>query len=202
MALNDNAVVTPSVGYIFTAAPGTAAPTQTELDTLDLETFDGLDPAWEQVGHTSLDDLPEFGFEGGDTEVKGTWQKKRLREVATGDPVADYVTIILEQFDSTALELYYGANAADPMLDPGVFGVDGEFVPVERAVLIIIVDGDVRIGFYAPKASIKRDDSIDLPSDEFAGFPIRATFLNYPGKRLYDWISELFVTSGGGGGGT
>jgi len=198
MALNDDAVFTAAVGYIFTAPPGTAAPTLADLQALDLETFATLAPAWKQIGHTSRDDMPEFGFEGGDFDVKGTWQKKRLREVETGDPAEDSVTLVLQQFDAEALELYYGGNAANPLTEPGVFGVSGEFTPVERALLIVLVDGPRRIGFYAPKTSIRRDDSIDLPVDNFAGLPIKSTFLNMGSRRLYDWISALLQPSGGG----
>lgn len=187
MALNDDAVLTAAVGYVFKGPIGTPAPTPTELAALDLTTFASLHVDWAQVGHTSRDDMPEFGFTGGDTTVKGTWQKKRLREIATGDPVADFVKITLEQFDSASLALYYGADAA---ATPGVFGVDGNFTPVEAALLVIIVDGDVVLGFYSAKASIKRDDSINLPVDDFAGLPIKATFLDHPGFRLYDWINE------------
>ncbi|MDV6975338.1 phage tail tube protein [Mycobacterium intracellulare] len=149
---------------------------------------------WRNVGHTSRDDMPEFGFDGGDTEVKGTWQKKRLREIATGDPVADSVTINLSQWDADSLELYYGEDAAPD--EDGVFGVSGDFEPIECAVLIIIVDGSVRIGFYAPKASVKRDDSVNLPVDDLASLPIKVTFLNLGARRLYDWISKaLFKKS-------
>ncbi|ASR77128.1 major tail protein [Mycobacterium phage MyraDee] len=200
MALNDDAVITAAVGYLFTAPPGTAAPTPQELDALNLETFATLAPAWEQIGHTSRDDMPEFGYDGGETEVRGTWQKKRLREVESGDPVADSVTVVLEQFDLGSLELYYGENASTVN---GEFGVDGNFKPVERAFLVIIVDGETRIGFYAAKASIKRDDSIDLPVDGFAGLPVKATFLDMAGQLLYKWISKALLTkptSGGGGG--
>jgi hypothetical protein len=141
---------------------------------------------WLATGHTSRDDMPEFGFDGGDTTVKGTWQRKRLREVASGDPVADFVKMKLEQFDKQALEMYYGEDAAST---PGVFGVDGNFVPIERSVLVVIRDGSTNVGFYAIKGSIKRDDSIDLPVDDFAGLPIKITFLNLGVNRLYDWIS-------------
>lgn len=193
MALNDNAVITAAVGYVFTATPGTAAPTPSELDALDLETFSGLDPAWEQIGHTSREDLPEFGFDGGEYELKGTWQKKRLRQVQSGDVPADYVTLKLEQWDKDSLELYFGADVA---ATDGVFGVDGRFVPLEKALLIVIVDGSVRIAFYAPKASITRDDSIELPLDDFAALPVKATFLDMSGHRLYDWISDELLGSG------
>ena len=162
-----------------TYAGGTTPDTVFTVETPDLD--------WTNVGHTSRDDMPEFGFDGGDTEVKGTWQKKRLREVATGDPVADSVTIKLSQWDRTSLELYYGPDSAET---DGVFGVSGNFEPIERALLVIIVDGDVRLGFYSSKSSIKRDDAVELPVDEFATLPIKATFLNLGANRLYDWISE------------
>jgi hypothetical protein len=135
--------------------------------------------------------MPEFAFDGGNTEIKGTWQKKRLREIATGDPVADSVTIKLSQWDKTTLELYFGADSA---ATTGVFGVSGDFAPIEKALLVVIVDGTVRVGFYSPKASIKRDDSVQLPVDDFATLPVKATFLNLGSRRLYDWISaDLFI---------
>jgi len=146
---------------------------------------------WTNLGHTSRDDLPEFGFDGGDTEVRGTWQNESLREVVT-KPIADYLTIFLAEFDLESFELYYGRNASKT---PGVFGVSGGTqAPVETALFIIIVDGDNKIGFYAPKASMRRDDSIQLAVDEFATLPVRATFLKSGSQNIYEWVSaKLFV---------
>lgn len=139
------------------------------------------------IGHTSRDDLPEFGFDGGDTEVRGTWQNESLREVVT-KPIADYLTIFLAEFDTESFELYYGRNASKT---PGVFGVaGGTQVPVEVALFIIIVDGDTKIGFYAPKASVRRDDSIQLAVDEFATLPVRATFLKYGSANKFEWVNQ------------
>jgi hypothetical protein len=146
---------------------------------------------WSTVGHTARDDLPEFGFDGGDTEVRGTWQNENLREVVT-KPISDYLTIYLQQWDMDSLTLYYGQDAAK---QSGVFGVKGgTAAPVERALLIIIVDGDTKIGFYAPKASVKRDDSISLATDEFASLPVRATFLKYGSSNVFEWINEDLFT--------
>ena len=193
MALNDNAVLTAAVGYVFIADPGTTPPTAVELDAVtDFETWTGTAGEWEQVGHTSRDTMPEFGFEGGDKEIRGTWQKKRLREIATGDPVADSVSIVLEQFDATSLELYYGSDGA--AVD-GEFAVSGDFEPVEKALLIVIVDGDVKVGFYAAKTSFSRDDSIDVPVDDFTGFPVKGTFLDLAGNPLYKWISKALLSA-------
>lgn len=142
---------------------------------------------WTQVGHTSREKMPEFGFDGGKLQLKGTWQRRALREVESGDPIEDSVKLELEQWDRNALELYYGADAASTS---GVFGVDGSFTPVEKSFLTVLQDGDDKIGFYAAKASIQRDAAVALPIDDFAALPIKVTFLNYRNFRLYDWISE------------
>ncbi|MGW6624203.1 phage tail tube protein [Nocardia sp. NPDC055002] len=285
MALNDKSVITAAVGYVFTAPIGTAAPSPTELESVDPATFGaqvqtltltgtatagtftltsgtataplpynataaqvqaalealpsigvgnviatgtlstgikinivgklqgqalaaitvaasltGTTPVlavvitkapngWSNIGHTSRGDMPEFGFDGGDAEVRGTWQNQALREVVT-EQAADYLTLFLHQFDTASFELYYGANSS---ATPGVFGVSGATQVNERAFLVIIVDGETKVGFYSPKASVRRDDAIQLPSDEFASLPIRATFLKHAANDLFQWISaDLF----------
>jgi hypothetical protein len=76
-----------------------------------------------------------------------------------------------------------------------VFGVaSGTATPLEKALLIIIVDGDTKIGFYSPKASMRRDDSISLATDEFASLPVRATFLKYGSANKFEWINEDLFT--------
>ena len=195
MALNDEAVLTAAVGYVYTAPVGTNAPTPAALKTINLNNPSLWTPtAWNLIGHTSRNDMPEFGFDGGDSEVKGTWQKKKLKDVTTEDPV-DYLTIFLQQFDETALELYYGTNAS---ADEGVFGIAAAGAdPTEKAFLVVIEDGDFRLGFHAHKASVKRDDAIQLPVDDFASLPVKATFLQYGSEPLlFSWINEdLFNTA-------
>lgn len=142
---------------------------------------------WTMVGHTSREDLPEFGNEGGDTEVKGTWQNQALKEVQT-EALSDYVVIKINQIDRTSFTLYYGPSSTPNV--PGVFGVAGNPTPVEKAMLIVIVDGDINLGFAAPKASYRRDESPEFATDDFAGFPVRATFLKHGTRDMYRWISE------------
>lgn len=288
MALDDDAVITAAVGYIYTNTVGTVRPTLAEIDDFDPETFGaqvlnlqvtgtptsytlkigsgsptsaiplasgasvvqaaletltevgvgnvlvsgtsavapgltvtwvgeklgatlalngtgtgGTSPSvdvtvetapngWKMTGHTARDDLPEFGKDGGDTEVQGTWQNKALRETLSGDPRVDFVTAILEQFDRGNLELYYGEDDSN---EDGVFNVEGDFKPVERALLIVIVDGDASVGFHASKTSIRGDDSIAMDTDSFVGFPVRMTFLKMGARKLFSWISDKLSTS-------
>ena len=193
MAENDNAVLTAGKGYVFLAPANTASPTDLEVSPLT-GGFDptALDEAWAPIGHTSRDDLPEFGSDGGDTETRGSWQKSSLRQVVT-ETAVDYVTLNLLQFDNESLELYYGvANAADAGAKR--FRVVGSpSGTIERALLIVIVDGDESVGFYSPKSSFKREDAISLATDDFGALPVRATFLEGTDgvagdPVLFDWI--------------
>ncbi len=187
MAQNDEAVLTAAVGYVYTAPVGTAAPTPSALKTISLTSTALWTPsAWKSVGHTSRGTLPEFGFEGGDAEIKGSWQKKKLREVQSEDPV-DYLTVVLHQFDEEGLELYYGSNAS---ATEGIFGVTSGVTPLERAVFVVIEDGDLRLGFHSHKASVKRDEAMELPIDDLASLPVRFTFLDYNSELLFSWINE------------
>ncbi|AHJ86390.1 tail protein [Mycobacterium phage 40AC] len=187
MAENDDAVLTAAVGYVYVAPPGTAAPSPALLKTIDLSdpsTWTGA-TGWTSVGHTSRGTLPEFGFEGGDSEVKGSWQKKKLREITTEDPI-DFLTVVLHQFDEASLGLYYGPNASDT---PGVFGVDTSQTN-EKAVFVVIVDEDLRLGHHAHKSSVKRDDAIELPIDDLAALPVRFTYLEHEDELPFSWINE------------
>lgn len=184
MALNNDAVLTAAKGYIFTAPVGTAAPTPAEVGAFtDGTALDG----WDNLGHTARDELPEFGFDGGDTETRGTWQAESLREVTT-EAAVDYVTFNAHQFDPDVLELYYGTDNTSS--DPNIFGVRSpNSRSQERALLIIIVDGDHKVAFYAPRVSIRREEAISLAVDEFAVLPLRATFLTPTSGDLFQWIT-------------
>lgn len=188
MSYNDESVFTAATGYIYTAPVGTPSPTPEEIASFDPDEFETLASAWVNLGHTSDEDLPEFGFEGGEKETRSTWQKKNLREVSTETPV-DYITMKAQQFDPETLALYYGSNASTT---PGVFGVSRSDAPsIERAFLLVLVDGENKIGFTATKSSIRRDESIGLATDGFATLPLRATFVKMTGHNLFEWILPL-----------
>jgi hypothetical protein len=184
MAENDVAVVTPARGYIYLAPVGTARPTPGAIDAFDPAT--GL-VGYETLGHTARDELPTFGFDGGDTAVKGTWQNASLREVVT-EVASDYVTFNAHQFDETVLGLYY--SVADGGSTEGVFEVQSAPVtPIEKAIVIVIIDGTTHIAMWAPKVAIRREDAMELAIDEFAFMPLRATFLKNSTDPLFAWVS-------------
>lgn len=184
MALNDNAVFTAAKGYIFTGAVDVVAPTEQQI-------FDFVDETttlagYTIIGHTSRDDLPEFGYDGGDSEAKGSWQNEALRTVVT-DPAIDFVTFNLIQLDKATLELYYGAaNVATETSTYALNGSPGG--ATQKGLLIVLVDGANKIAFHASKNDLRREDAITLAVDEFAAMPMRSTFLKSTGKPLFSWI--------------
>jgi len=185
MAHVDEAVITPGTGFIFVADPGTARPSE-EL----IESYVAMDddhfPGYSSIGHTSRDDLPSFGFDGGDTEVQGTWSNASFREVVTEAP-ADYVTFNALQFDEQVLGLYYGVTTDTP--GDGIFEVqESPTTTVNKALLVVIVDGPRRVAFHAASTSIRREDAVELATDAFAAFPLRATFLKISGQPIYSWV--------------
>lgn len=185
MALNDNAVFVPAQGFIFVAPSGTASPS-----VATIEAFDPASPtvaSYESIGYTARDELPSFGFDGGDTETRGAWENAALREVVT-EVASDFVTFNCIQFDEQVLSLYYGES--NPGSVVGKFDVNNVSTsPLQRALLIIIVDGDIRVALHATKTSIRREDAIELTVDEFGTVPLRATFLKDGSNPLFSWIS-------------
>jgi hypothetical protein len=194
MALNDDAVLTAARGYIYLAPQDTASPTDLVIENFTAA-VPGLAVGWVNLGHTSRDDLPEFGFDGGDTETRGSWQNESLAQIVT-EAAVDYVTFNLLQFDVESLGYYYGvtngaaegANRFTALTNPGTN------LPT-RALLIIVVDGDTNIAFYAPRASLRREDAISLATDEFGTLPMRATFLGgNVTEGLFSWIGGEIET--------
>lgn len=174
MALNDTAVLIPGTGRVYLAASGAAAPTNPR---------DPADP-WSIIGHTSRDDGLTITRDKGDSEVKGTWENPALRE--RRDPSTWAVTMKLHQVDNNTLELFFGPGDMDT---PGVFGVQGNATPVERALFVRMIDGASEAGLYVPRVSIAANDDIEVDVENFLAFPVRATVLQITSSNLMEWYA-------------
>lgn len=159
MALNDNATLVVNTGNFLTAPVDTAMP-------LDLNA-PGV--AWNNVGHTSLEDIFGISSEGGEATTLGSLQNKSLRtKYGTRQ---ETFTFTLQQFDTPALKLFFGSNA--PTLANGTVGVPTNPTPTILAFLAIFIDGTNEFGFYVPKAEIYRGDDMSLSDTEsLAGLPL------------------------------
>ncbi|MGP3686243.1 phage tail tube protein [Streptomyces sp. IBSNAI002] len=159
MAINDLATLVVGSGNYLTAPVGTTMPA-------DLLT--PLSP-WQNVGHTSLEDIFGIASEGGEATTIGSLQNKSLRTKYSAR--TETMTFTLQQFDTAGLKLYFGSNA--PILPDGSVGVPTNPEPTQSAFLAVFVDGDNHFAFYAPRAEIYRSDDMAISDTEsLAGLPI------------------------------
>lgn len=166
MALDETATLVVGSGNYFTNDVGTALP----ADLLD-PNGGIVDPApkWENVGHTSLEDIFSVTSEGGEATVIGTLQNSSLRTKYSAR--TETIAITLQQFDKASLKLFYGSNAVENA--DGTIGVPENPTPTTKAFLAIFVDGENHFAFYAPKAEIYRADDLSISDTEsLAGLPI------------------------------
>ncbi|WP_405016418.1 hypothetical protein OHV05_04345 [Kitasatospora sp. NBC_00070] len=179
MPISDTAVIVPAGGYLYTAPPDEPKPT-----TITNPLSPGA--KWVSVGHTSLDELPEFSRDGDDPETKGSWQNTRLRQ--TNPSVAYSISFKSIQADAETYRLYFGAGT-DAVQADGSFRIPASPVPQVRSVLLILVDGTRFLPLWHPRVSLLGSDAISMASDDFVSFPIKGTLLGSTliGNAVGEW---------------
>lgn len=171
MARNDNATLVLSAGNYFTGPVGTARP-------VDLTS---VSAPWEELGHTSLEDILSLTSEGGEATVLGTLQNKTLRTKYSDR--SDALNFTLQQFDADSLRLYFGGNMVE--VDSDFLGIPTNPTPVQSAFLAVFIDAENVFAFYAPKAEIFRADDFSAgDAESLAGLPLSVRPLQYGSN---DW---------------
>lgn len=178
-------------GKIYVAAVDTACPAQTAAAL-------SAPPApWVSVGNTSVDNLPEWGSNGGSTTTKGTWQNAAARSLTT--TATEEVKFVLEEYNNIGLSLYYGTPLTGDAAVAGGFAVNSVRTR-EYALLIVCNDmnaGTHYVGYWAARCSIGRGDNSKPASDGFSTLTCNATILQSTttSTPLFKWLSV-----GGAGG--
>ncbi len=190
MSLNDAAVVYPNTAYFFYATSPATKPTVGDITTFLADTSQ-TPSGWTQLGHTSIDQVMAFGQDGGDSQVIGTMQSKALMEIIT-DEAIDYFTVVSNQFkDNEVLRLYYGGGDASVANE---FSIPDTATPQTQALFVVVspntATGTTPFGLYVPKVSVRRDDAIEMPSDDFTKVPLRFTVLKLAGYKKLTWIGS------------
>jgi len=182
LPINDDATLVVGSGNFLTAPAGTPIPTDLLAPT----------SPWDNVGHTSLEDIFGISSEGGDATVIGSLQNKSLRTKYSAR--TETMALTLQQFDVAGLRLFYGSNA--PILPDGSVGVPTDPTPTVAAFLAVFVDGAHHFAFYAPKAEIYRADDLSLSDTEsLAGLPIGVKPMAYGSNNWTYAVTPLGATS-------
>ncbi|WP_405960614.1 hypothetical protein OG235_24785 [Streptomyces sp. NBC_00024] len=187
MPLQDDAPLVPGTGYLYLADPDTAKPT---------DITDPLSPGspWVNFGHTSRDEMPEFGRDGDDPTTIGSWQNAKLRQ--TSPDITYTLTFQSVQSTTDTYQLYFGAGP-EKIQGDGSFRIPATPTPQIKALLMILVDGASFLPLWHPRASLLGSDAISLDVENFVSYPITGTFM---GSSLLDgdigeWAAILPASS-------
>ena len=193
MPFNDDAVLMPGRGNVLVADVDgfteTDFPTVAQLEEYAAD-YTKLPAKFRSLGHTSSEDLPAWDGDGGDTEVKGSWENSKLREVPK-DVESNWFAVKAWQFDNEIMSLYSGGGDASK---EGQFRSPKTKKYPELVALIVYIDASGHVvGELVPRNSVRKDDVIEHKTDEFSSIPLRFTTLT-PANGLPEhvWIGRNF----------
>lgn len=181
MALNSNSLLLPTHGRVLVGPVGTAQPTQAQIEAFI--TAGTAISGFSVIGYTSSETLPSFEQDGGDTTAYSTWEADSVKTAT--EAITDTVVVNVSTIDGVTLPLYYGGGT----VTDGVFNLPDSPTAQSRALLIIFVDPDVTVGFYAYKAQAIRSDALSMGTDQLAELPIGFTLVKDGTNPKGSWIS-------------
>lgn len=175
----EDAVFQPGTGGVFHADPGTEPPSLKDLRTWVLG--DRTQPIgnFEPLGYTSVEDLPGLGTETEGGEKKGVWENPDFRIT----PVTTTETIKVQpvQWSPVPISHRFGKGARLDG-DKGLVAVPNVYEPVERSLMVVILDGSRPLVLHYYRVASAPDGDLELDRDNFATLPVMYTVLSQPGK--------------------
>lgn len=162
----------PGNATVFHAPPATDCPA-TPLDVFKLQ---GAAPSgWDNLGHTSRENMINFSREGGDATPLDTALATAVRTIYSSE--AWTLNVPALQIDTDVLDLAYAGEFDD---DNGYI-IPGSNVGTERALFLLFHDSTGQLGFYIPSTSVKLGDVPSFDDNEnFAEHPLAAAIQSVP----------------------
>lgn len=165
MGMNAANVMIPGRGAIFLAAPLTDAPAYKTM------TPDTPGTGWECLGHTSKDNSVALSKSGGDVTSYDSWWSSALA-VTYGSNTWN-ITVGALQIDAGTLDLAFNGTVDTD----GGYIVPAAVQAVDRALFVLAMQGDKRMGLYLPKVSITLGDAPTFDPTKLFEIPLSAAVL-------------------------
>lgn len=170
MAINDNALVIPGHGTVFTAPANTALPAGGIAAFKNITAASGPS-GWENLGHTSRENTLALSVDGGDATTLATWLKDAVHTTYATETWSMKGSSL--QFDVVTLKMIYN----------GWLTSDGKglVVPAKKksqdlALVVISSDDTGNVGFYIPNASFSHGDAPSFDVENFFEAPFSSVF--------------------------
>lgn len=160
-----NTTIVPGHGTIFLAAKNTAMPAG-GLSAFGLATTPS---GWDNIGHTSKDNLPAFKKTGGDSTVLDSFLQDAIDTIYASSSWALGINPI--QIDANSLGLAFGGN----------FDTDGGYIipssnnGIAKAMFLYMTDGTGALGFYMPNSLVSLGDAPTIDVTKFLELPLSSS---------------------------
>lgn len=174
MGFNPNATIIPGKGTVLVADPDKAPPIDyMTLNPADPTSFATAAPGWEALGHTSRENMVAMSKEGGEATQSGSWWDEAL----VSNYAATNWSIVVNslQVDALTLGLAFGGGTLDTA--KGSYAVK-DIKPTAKALFILMVGGNSRMGIYIPNTTVSIGDAPELAIDAFFEISLSAAILN------------------------
>lgn len=192
--LLDTSVVQPKRGHflwrpVTTTAP--VMPTVEEIEAFATDTSD-LPAGFENYGHTSLDEAFAPNSDGGETEVKGSWQNPALMEVTTSEAVDYFVVKSMQIGDAEVQKDFNGGGTTGD----GYYEAPALRIPRQKEIVVVFLNtiGQPMANWY-PLTSVRAEGPMEVASDDFIYLPLRFTRLQRTGAPVMRVISSTFTAA-------
>lgn len=175
----DEAVFQPGTGGVFISEVGHEPPTIAELTSWI--SGDRTLPIgdWTPIGYTSVEDLPALGTETEGGEKMGVWENADFR--MTPVTTTDTVSVKPVQWSEIPLTHRFGAGTTVDR-SKGTAYVRATYIPVEVAIMVLILDGDKPLAISYYRAASSPDGDLELDRESYAALPIKYTVLGVTGN--------------------
>ncbi|WP_215523917.1 phage tail tube protein [Varibaculum prostatecancerukia] len=151
-------LLVPGRGTVLFAEPGQAM--------FKLEGFDKAKPdsfaSWNLLGGTSKENMPAFDKDGGDATQLGIWEEDAV--YTTYEATSMSVTLNAVRIDKETFELAFPGGVWDEAT--GSYKING-IGSVEKALAIVMFDGQKCAAFYMPRVSLSVGDMPELDNENF-----------------------------------
>lgn len=171
-------VIIPGRGAIFTAEPGTTPP--------DYHVITPYAPGtgWSSLGHTSVENNVSLSKDGGEATFYDSWWEAAI--AVTKSPTNWSVTVGALELSKDNFDLAFSGELETKSITGGYL-VPSDIKAVSKAMFVLAVQGEKRMGLYLPSVSISLGDAPAFDREALFELPLAASILSYEGNSM-EWF--------------
>jgi hypothetical protein len=179
-------VIIPGRGAVLLAEPGATPP--------DYHTVDPRNPptGWKSLGHTSVENNVSLSKDGGETTTYDSWWEPAIDSIQS--PTKWSGTANALEISSATLDLAFSGEL-ETTSTTGGYLVPADISAVEKALLILAVQGNKRMAIYLGRAAITLGDAPSFDREALFEVPLSFSILSYEGHTM-EWFHPALDKAG------